>query len=401
MIIMLFFTLCSICGAASQQSEISLGGVRLGMSYQDVISMFGEPSIINDSFNAEGNLSSRYIEYGNNVQITFDYNYKTKELEGVTNVFVIANNGWKLPSGIRVGSKFREVFDHYGKGALHGKGMYGDYWLFKSNDAYTIIVTVERVIYDINTIKDTDVITSLQISRNSFSENDFYSHEEHKKISNNTGQTSNTTVQKVINADVVDSEIKRLADDEYSGEVIAKEGFSADKPDMVKVRQDTKDPQKIVVSFVKPGDVIITKMGIDLNGGKKIYKNRYHIIQNPLAGVNGLPERYACKIINVERLHNDIPLLNTTSELMQIAKGRLNEYLSNREGTTDTLARLSGTEYKEFFIDSPMSTLEIRNKIAGNNPQDVLLNPTYNKIAAACYVDQARRKVKYYVIMTK
>lgn len=167
----------SICGAATWPSEISLGGVRIGMSYQDVVNMFGKPSVINERRDMQGNLWKRYIEYGNTVQICFDY--KKGVLDGVTNVYVIGNNGWTLPSGIKVGSKLKDVFAQYGNGTIDGKGMYGDYWKFKSKDGHTVTVSVERYIPNVDDIKDTDVLTSIQLNFGPW-ENNFYSRESHK-----------------------------------------------------------------------------------------------------------------------------------------------------------------------------------------------------------------------------
>ena len=121
------FVFCSVC-SANAQMPISLGGISIGMSYQSVIAMFGKPNKIYDKKSLNGKLWSRYIEYGDTVQIKFSYDGGV--LSGVENVFVTANNGWKLPNGIGVGSNINEIRKLYGSGECHSKGRYGDYWDF-------------------------------------------------------------------------------------------------------------------------------------------------------------------------------------------------------------------------------------------------------------------------------
>ncbi len=163
------FMISSMCSAAIQ-STVSLGGVSIGMPYKDVIAMFGTPNKTFEHKTQDGRLLSRYIEYGDTVQIMFDYN--GDRLGGVANVFVVANNGWKLPNGIGVGSNINEIRRLYGMGECHSKGEYGDYWEFKLSDGTTITATID-IDPELNGMSDK--ITSLQIGKGNFPEYNFYS----------------------------------------------------------------------------------------------------------------------------------------------------------------------------------------------------------------------------------
>lgn len=169
---MVVFMVSSICSAAVQ-SAVSLGGVSIGMSYQGVIAMFGKPNKIFEHKTMDGKLSSRYIEYGDTVQIMFDYHGSS--LSGVENVFVIANNGWKLPSGIGVGSNINELRNLYGNGDCYGKGAYGDYWKFELQNGIVITATIDL---DPEGNGMSDKITSLQIGKGHYPEINFYSKED-------------------------------------------------------------------------------------------------------------------------------------------------------------------------------------------------------------------------------
>ena len=173
LLVIVVFMIGSICSAAVHP-PVSLGGVSLGMSYQDVVAMFGTPNKTFDQKSQNGKLLSRYIEYGDTVQIMFHYN--SGNLSGVKNVFVTANNGWKLPNGIGVGSNINEIRRLYGEGECHSKGQYGDYWEFRLSDGMMITATID-IDSEINGMSDK--ITSLQIGRGNFPEYNFYSKTSH------------------------------------------------------------------------------------------------------------------------------------------------------------------------------------------------------------------------------
>lgn len=81
----------NICGAVDR-NEFELGGVKLGMSYDDVIKMYGQPTSHPGGY---AQLVSDVITY-NGVEIGFLG-------KKVRYVVTTKNNGWKTPSGIRVG----------------------------------------------------------------------------------------------------------------------------------------------------------------------------------------------------------------------------------------------------------------------------------------------------------
>lgn len=161
-----FMLACTMC-SASTIDDGSLGGVRLGMSYQDVVAMYGEPTWKKVAIDSNGNNWGTYVEYGNTVQIHF-----TDSDETVDNVFVTADNGWRLSNGVSVGSKLQEVLSIYGNGTLKAKGRFGDYWTIKVHDDYYVTVSSQREPWgnrkDAQEIRDTDTISSLQISQGGF-----------------------------------------------------------------------------------------------------------------------------------------------------------------------------------------------------------------------------------------
>lgn len=106
------------------------------------------------------------MEFGDTVQLHFTND--NGSIGTVDNIFVTANNGWKLSNGLTVGSKLRDIFDIYGKGVIRGKGFYGTYWEVELNDGCSITVSSKQTPWgnraNINEILDTDTISSIQIS---------------------------------------------------------------------------------------------------------------------------------------------------------------------------------------------------------------------------------------------
>lgn len=156
---------------AEVSKDVSLGGIRLGMSYQEVISMYGEPTSKYERVLDDGRVWAKYIEYGNTVQITFSD--KNGNFGVVENVFVTADNGFALPSGIKVGSKKSDFSNIYGDANNFGKGRYGLY--------YKIEISKNKIIvFSTNDINNRDIINSIQIT-NGLTAFDF---EKNKKSSN-------------------------------------------------------------------------------------------------------------------------------------------------------------------------------------------------------------------------
>lgn len=97
------------------------------MTYEEVIVIYGEPTAKLERVGLkDGRIWAKYIEYGDNVQITFSDNKGNFGV--VTNVFVNADNGWTLPSGLKVGSKAEDFTKVYGNAKNDGKGWYGLYY---------------------------------------------------------------------------------------------------------------------------------------------------------------------------------------------------------------------------------------------------------------------------------
>ena len=112
-IFLTLFCLSSICESTSSNKfleELSLGGVRLNMSYKDVIAMYGEPTHMKKG---HGQLVRYEIFYGNSIEIHID-----KSAEGkVIGIISTANNGWSTPSGLHVGMPMpqdlvKRIFGH-------------------------------------------------------------------------------------------------------------------------------------------------------------------------------------------------------------------------------------------------------------------------------------------------
>ena len=92
----------NICGAV-ERNEFELGGVNLGNSYDDVIKMYGQPTSHPGGYSQ---LVSDVITY-NGVEIGFLG-------KKVRYVVTTKNNGWKTPSGLRVGMSIDDVIKIYG-----------------------------------------------------------------------------------------------------------------------------------------------------------------------------------------------------------------------------------------------------------------------------------------------
>lgn len=86
------------------EQDVELGGIRLGMSYDEVIQLKGKPSKEEKGY---AQLISKVIFYGNDAEIGF-LNQKVRY------VTVTANNGWKTPAGLYAGMTMEEAEKMYG-----------------------------------------------------------------------------------------------------------------------------------------------------------------------------------------------------------------------------------------------------------------------------------------------
>lgn len=126
-------------------TEMSLGGVRLGMSYQDVVNMYGVPKWKN------GDANIGVAMYGKSIRIGF-------EDQKVVYIFTRANNGWKTPSGLAVGMKLDDAFRMYGKGDILGKGYFAEYYRWLGEKKGTFYVATDY--------KDYHKITYIELEGN-------------------------------------------------------------------------------------------------------------------------------------------------------------------------------------------------------------------------------------------
>lgn len=177
--------------------------------------------------------------------------------------------------------------------------------------------------------------------------------------------------------------------------------FQVDNPDIVKIEPQKNRPDYYSIQFVKAGDVVVTTWDIGSTGDKISTEGHYHITADPADIISTTPERNSCKEVNKLRFENNIPLLNVSSELMQLAHDRMNAFLGGYENSDNSLKRLGTTEFKEFFIKDYRHTNEIKDVIAGDDTNLVLFNPAYKQIAMACYRDRLAKKSYAYVILTE
>lgn len=94
-----FVFLSGICGATNTNrflNELSLGGIRLGMTYKDVVAIYGNPTRIEKG---TSQLVRYKLFYGNSIEIHIGMSAGEK----VIGIISTANNGWSTPSGLHVG----------------------------------------------------------------------------------------------------------------------------------------------------------------------------------------------------------------------------------------------------------------------------------------------------------
>lgn len=86
---------------AMSYSEMYLGGFTVGSSFDEMKRIYGEP--IYDEGYAENNHG---CHYGNSVDIGYN-NYSKK----IQRIEINSNNGWKTPSGLKVGDNISKALD--------------------------------------------------------------------------------------------------------------------------------------------------------------------------------------------------------------------------------------------------------------------------------------------------
>ena len=120
----IFILTAGNCQATMPRSEMFLGGLTVDSPLSELKKIYGEPQEIYSG--AEGN---RAGTYGNNVLIVYNINMYNISRSNVESIHIMANNGWKTPAGISVGTNISKVFDLYGQ---------PDY--IKSNSTKTVCV---------------------------------------------------------------------------------------------------------------------------------------------------------------------------------------------------------------------------------------------------------------------
>lgn len=193
MVTVVTILISNFCFAAASK-ELSLGGISLGMTYQQVVAMYGEPTLKYHSlYSNSDKISDTYIQYGNNVEIKFSND--NGKIGTVTNVFVTANNGWKLNSGLIVGNTFQDFCNAYGVIVMKpnkiedfkrkdafivcAKGWYGEYYRLIIGE-----VPPKYLIVSDGGIgsKEIGKVTSIQISMSEHGESRFFKDEVGVKV---------------------------------------------------------------------------------------------------------------------------------------------------------------------------------------------------------------------------
>ena len=133
------------------KSEMYLGGVTLYSSmnggWSNIIKIYGKPNGVNG------------YAYGDNVVIS--------GAEGsITSILVTANNGWKTPSGIGVGTSVSELMEKYGEPYL--SKTYNNktvYCYCSGGNAYSVGDRFLHFLFDKNTKKITKILLSGNTAR--------------------------------------------------------------------------------------------------------------------------------------------------------------------------------------------------------------------------------------------
>lgn len=101
----IFILTAGNCQATMPRSEMFLGGLTVNSPLSELKKIYGEPQ----KGYTWGFENANYMSiYGNNVMID---SWRSK----IVGIHITANNGWKTPAGISVGTNIQRVFDLYGQ----------------------------------------------------------------------------------------------------------------------------------------------------------------------------------------------------------------------------------------------------------------------------------------------
>lgn len=98
-----------ICQANMTCSEMFLGGFTVNSRLSEFLKTYGEPPIKYDL----GDQIYKVI-YGNSVMLDCSLAFFRNE-GNVVSIHITANNGWRTPAGISVGTNISKVFELYGQ----------------------------------------------------------------------------------------------------------------------------------------------------------------------------------------------------------------------------------------------------------------------------------------------
>ena len=101
--------------ATIPRTECRIGDVWLGMPYEELVRMHGEPAW------KSGERAKGVVMYGKNLRIGLE--------DGkVAYIYTRANNGWRTPAGLKVGMSRKDAVLLYGEGNRSGTSpVYRDY----------------------------------------------------------------------------------------------------------------------------------------------------------------------------------------------------------------------------------------------------------------------------------
>lgn len=121
----------SVCSATIPKSEMAIGGIVPGMTRDQVVQIYGEPTkeITHVISTRKGNFNEYEMQYGTSFFCWYSYS-KNPGNEGEYRIDIIkttANNGLGTPAGLMVGQPVSRMLELYGKPDRMGDKSYGRY----------------------------------------------------------------------------------------------------------------------------------------------------------------------------------------------------------------------------------------------------------------------------------
>ena len=129
--IIFFVAQFNFCSAQMPESEMSLGGLTFGSSFDYMEKIYGEPNY----FYTGGVKKSGAFLYGDSIILHYN-----AELDRIETIMIDSNNGWKTPAGLSVGMNILDAENFYGKPDYMTVG--------KNNSAYCYFHTNKNNVHD-------------------------------------------------------------------------------------------------------------------------------------------------------------------------------------------------------------------------------------------------------------